>query len=455
MRKLLFISICMNLCILLPLVSCTAEGSHVEIKPTLPSATLSPTPVTLLQSTIEITSVIATPMPESELINVPTLEPPDTTTPTATSTMAALPHLTNATISPLVCSEVKSFINIQQKTNNVSRRLMDFVFEQEDALTFLMWSDRPYLDSTPTPPTGLPTELGRSHRVLLKGQTWDLNNGQLVESSITEQNATQNPCDQNCLLEVVSIAPDNNWQLLQITTAPADYQGLWLVNQKTVQNLVPYVPPNSKWRWSNDSHMLWLTYTLVDISGESYGSESMVVDLTVPDSAQIVFQSWDVNQAPNLLSPDEYDLVFSPTDKTVLSYEHIGSSDLIPPDNQLDVHIIDVAQNPPQLLDTYQVHYPFLIDWSDTLQDFLILELDTTGASIYTLSNDVVYEIPMVVLKQMPEVLGMDGQFRKDFSDEVDVISLNINLERIAISPTLEHVVLMSRNRAWAFSCSD
>ena len=104
---------------------------------------------------------------------------------------------------------------------------MDFVFETEDVLTFLMWSSRPYPGATPTPHVGPPQvgrptgELSMSRRVLLKGQTWDLNNGNLVESPVTDQNVIQSPCGQNCPLEVIGIAPDNSWQLLQITEAPA------------------------------------------------------------------------------------------------------------------------------------------------------------------------------------------------------------------------------------------
>jgi hypothetical protein len=341
---------------------------------------------------------------------------------------------------------------------------MNFVFESEDMITFLIWSARPYPGATPTPFVGpiagggRPTNgISQSRRVLLKGQTWDLNSGDLVESPVTEQNAMQSPCGQDCPLEVIGVAPDNSWQLLQITDAPADYQGLWLANKETVTNLIPYVPFYSQWQWSNDSRMLWLIYTLQNIDGETYAFESMIVDLAESASPQIVFQSWnpDQSQSPSLLSPDEYELIFSPVDKTVLSNEFISFSEPNPPNDQLEVYRIDVSQNPPQLLDTYEAHYPFLIDWSDTLQDFLILELNATGAVIYALNHDVVYEIPIEVIKQMPRLIGMDAQIRTDLSTEVDIMVLSSILTRIAISPDLQSVVLMDQARAWAFSCSD
>jgi hypothetical protein len=290
----------------------------------------------------------------------------------------------------------------------------------------------------------------------LKGQTWDFNSGDLIETPLTEQSAIQNPCDQDCPLEVIGIAPDNRWQLLQITDAPADYQGLWLVNEDAIINLVPYVPFYSRWDWSSDSHMLWLIYTLQDINGETYASESMVVDLAESALPQIIFQSWDPNppQSPNILSPEEYKLVFSPTGKTVLSYEYFGSPTLIPANNQLEIYLTDVSQNPPQLLDSYKVHFPFIIDWSDTLEDFIILELGSTVVTVYALNHDVMYEIPVEVIKQMPQLFSTDGQAQTDFSSE-DAMRLYWNLDRVVISNDRQYIVLMNEREAWVFSCSD
>lgn len=464
MRKLLFKYTFMSLWTLVLLAGCGGEVSQVGLGPTLslatplPSVTLSPTQVTTLPSPTETAPATITSIAELELLRIstPTPIPSATATPTATPTTPALLQ-PNMTTVPIMCSQVKSYINIQQESNSESWRLMDFVFEREDMLTFLMWSYRPYSGPTPTPLTGSPTELSRSQRVLLKGQTWDFNSENLVRSPVTDQIAIQSPCDQDCPLEVIGVAPNNSWQLLQITDAPTDYQGFWLINNETVKNLVPYVPFYSQWQWSSDSRLLWLIYALHDISGESYGFESMIVDLASPTSPQIVFQSWNQSESQvlNLLSPDEYELVFSPVEKTVLSYESVTFSEPNPPNNQLEVYRFDVSQNPPQLLDIYKARYPFLIDWSDTLQDFVVLELSATGAIIYALNHAVVYEIPMEVIKQMPQLVGIDGQIRTDISTEVDMLILSTILKRVAISPELQQVVLMDQRRAWAFSCSD
>lgn len=444
MKNLLFVSMFMSLCALLPLVGCTGEVARIEIEPTRVLATLSPTQVSILPSPTETASITMTPTAAVELVNTPTSEPSVTATAIPSTPTATMPVLlaANRATTPVVCSQFKSYINIQQETNNDSRELMDYVFENEDAITFLMWSSRPYPGGTPTPfagtiepGSGPPGGLRRSSRVLLKGLTWDFNNGTLVEGPVTEQDTIQSPCEADCPLEVVGVAPDNSWQLLQVTEASAEYQGFWLANEETVYNLVPYVPVDSRWQWSNDSQLLWLIYTLHDMGGESYAFESMVVDLSAPASPQIIFQSYDPNewQSPHLLSPNKYKLIFSPEDKTVISYESVSSSEPNPPNNQLEVYRLDVSQNPPQLLETYKAQYPFLIDWSDTLQDFVVLELNANGAVIYTLNNDVVYEIPMGVLKN---------------------ISLSFGV-RVAISPAQKNIVLISSTIAWAYSCSD
>ncbi len=452
MKKLLFITIMVGLYSFL-LIGCAGEVSPIEIGVTKPLMTPLLTQATPFQSPIETAVATTTSSVKPELVNTPTLEPIATATHTAVTTTPMLLE-PGATIPPVVCSQVKAYINIQRETNDESRRLMDFVFENEDTLTFLMWSDRPYPGPIPTPRTGPPTELRQSYRVLLKGQTWNFNSGTLIESQITGQTAMQNPCGQNCPLEVVSLAPDDSWQLLQVTDAPAEYQGLWLVNEDSVTHLIPYVPVDSQWQWSNDSRILWLIYTLHDISGESYGAESMVVDLSIPASPQIVSQSWESNEiAPNLLWPVEYEIVFSPKDKTVLSHEYIDFSEYLSAD-QLEVYQIDVSQNPPQLMDIYEAPYPFLIDWSDTLQDFLVLELSTTGAVIYALNHDITYEIPIAVIEQMPELFITDGQISTDSTNEDSVMRLYWNIDRVAISPDLQHMVLINEREVWVFSCS-
>ncbi|MBK9051509.1 MAG: hypothetical protein IPL78_11495 [Chloroflexi bacterium] len=160
-------------------------------------------------------------------------------------------------------------------------------------------------------------------RVQLKGLTWDFTDDVLTERAITDQQPLQTPYLEDYYpVEVVGVSPNNEWQLLQITDAPEAYQGFWLVNQETVTQIIPYVPALIRWEWSDDSEILWLIHALYDISGDSYGLQIVVVDLTGPDAPQTVFNSRDTDISPDLLSPREsYKLVFSPAHKTVLTYE--------------------------------------------------------------------------------------------------------------------------------------
>ncbi|MBK9051508.1 MAG: hypothetical protein IPL78_11490 [Chloroflexi bacterium] len=118
----------------------------------------------------------------------------------------------------------------------------------------------------------------------------------------------------------------------------------------------------------------------------------------------------------------------------------------------MTVYLYDVSQNPPQQIEAFEVTPPFFIDWNDTLQDFVIIELSAAGGEIVTLDRSFVYQIPIEIIKQMPNFLGENDQGRTDASVAA---YLNANLVGIGISPDLHHVVLMMRNKAWAFSCGE
>ncbi|MCB0000391.1 MAG: hypothetical protein KDE56_31715, partial [Anaerolineales bacterium] len=352
-------------------------------------------------------------------------------------------------ISTMFCDQLPAYINVQEETNNRAYRFMDYFFEDENKITFVIWADRPNFD----------TRAFKIHYawMLLKGFTWDFKDDVLTEYSITEiidQQPLQIPYLEDYPVEVVGVSPNNEWQLLQITEAPEAYQGFWLVNQETVTQIIPYVPSSMKWKWSVDSGMLWLIHTIHDLSGDSYAGQSVVVDLTGADAPQTVFNSWETDMSPNLLSPTEpepYELVFSPTYSTILSYRNIEVDEALL-NQPLTVYSFDVSQNPPQQIETFEVTPPFFIDWNDTLQDFVIIELTETGGEIYTLNRSFVYKIPIEIIKQMPNFLGTNDQGRTDANVAA---YLNVNLKGIGISPDLQHVVLMIRSEAWAFSCGD
>ena len=52
----------------------------------------------------------------------------------------------------------------------------------------------------------------------------------------------------------------------------------------------------------------------------------------------------------------------------------------------------------------------------------------------------------------MPNFLGANDQERTDANVAA---YLNVNLEGVGVSPDLQHILLMTRNKAWAFSCGE
>ncbi|MEZ4513969.1 MAG: hypothetical protein R3C62_19025 [Chloroflexota bacterium] len=429
------------------LLGCTVQVSPSTTKTALPTvAILAAEPTKIATADAQSTSV-ATPTDVPMVTATWTVAPTITTTPTVVATPTVVQTATP--ISTMFCDQLPAYINVQEETNNRAYRFMDYFFEDENKITFVIWADRPNFD----------TRAFKIHYawMLLKGFTWDFKDDVLTEYSITEiidQQPLQIPYLEDYPVEVVGVSPNNEWQLLQITEAPEAYQGFWLVNQETVTQIIPYVPSSMKWKWSVDSGMLWLIHTIHDLSGDSYAGQSVVVDLTGADAPQTVFNSWETDMSPNLLSPTEpepYELVFSPTYSTILSYRNIEVDEALL-NQPLTVYSFDVSQNPPQQIETFEVTPPFFIDWNDTLQDFVIIELTETGGEIYTLNRSFVYKIPIEIIKQMPNFLGTNDQGRTDANVAA---YLNVNLKGIGISPDLQHVVLMIRSEAWAFSCGD
>ncbi len=421
------------------LMGCTSQVSPLTEETMLPTVTVLTTEPTKTATADAESTSLATPTREPVVTATWTVAPTITVTPTVVATPTVL-----YPTSLMVCDQVPTYINIQEEMNNRAHRFMDYFFEDENKIAFLIWSDRPNFDTRPFPI--------HYDWMLLKGLTWDFKHNGFTERSITDQQPIQKPYIEDYPVEVVSVSPNNEWQLLQVSEAPEEYQGFWLVNQETVTQIVPYVPSLIDWKWSDDSEMLWLFHTLHDISGDSYAGQSVRIDLTGADAPQTVFNSRDNDMSPGLLLPSEsYRLVFSPSHKTVLSYEVINIDEALL-NHPLPVKMFDVSQNPPQQIEAFAITPPFFIDWSNTLQDFVIIELSDTGGEIYTLDRSFVYEIPIEIIKQMPNFLGANDQERTDANVAA---YLNVNLEGVGVSPDLQHILLMTRNKAWAFSCGE
>ncbi|MCB0153529.1 MAG: hypothetical protein KDF65_01945, partial [Anaerolineae bacterium] len=387
-------------------VGCTAPVS------TPANETTSPTDAMLAAEPIKTATIAAEPT--SVATPLVTATPPVMPTPTvvATDTPAA----------PMVCDQVPAYGNLREETNDLASILMDFFFEDENQITFLMWSDRPNFDTRPFPINYSWT--------LLRGLTWDYEGNVLTGRSITDQQPLQTPYLEDYPVDVVSVSPNNEWQLLQVTEAPEEYQGFWLVNQEMVTQIIPYVPYSPNWQWSDDSEMLWLEHLLYDISGDSYASQTVIVDLVGPEAPKTVNNFRDTDISPDLTSSHEsYELVFSPAHKTALSYERLDIDEALL-NQPLTAYLYDVAQNPPQQIEMFAITPPVFIDWSHTLEAFVIIELSATGGEIYTLDRSLVYQIPIEIIKLMPNFLSARDQGRTDASVAA---YLNANLYGLGI----------------------
>lgn len=114
------------------------------------------------------------------------------------------------------------------------------------------------------------------------------------------------PCD-NCLVESISKSPNQNWDLLQVSTG--DQIGFWLSSHNKLLQLTDFTR-QSIWEWANDESFLWFT-----ASDVSFGAHSMIVSL---DGQPQIKRLPSRIESPLALT---YHLVaFSPEDLTFLSF---------------------------------------------------------------------------------------------------------------------------------------
>ncbi|MCC6602886.1 MAG: hypothetical protein IT327_06735, partial [Anaerolineae bacterium] len=145
------------------LLGCTAQVSNSATETMLPTVAILATESTKIATADAESTSLATPTREPVVTATWTAAPTITATPTAVATPTVVP--TSSPTSLMVCDQLPAYINIQEAMNNRTHRFMDYFFEDENKITFLIWSDRPNFDARPFPI--------HYDWMLLKGLTWD------------------------------------------------------------------------------------------------------------------------------------------------------------------------------------------------------------------------------------------------------------------------------------------
>lgn len=145
------------------LMGCTAQVSPSTAETTLSTVTILAAEPTKIAPADAESTLLATATCEPEVTATWTVAPTIAVTPTVTATPTIAP--TSSPASLMVCDQVPAYINVQEAMNNRTHRFMDYFFEDENKITFLIWSDRPNFDARPFPI--------HYDWMLLKGLTWN------------------------------------------------------------------------------------------------------------------------------------------------------------------------------------------------------------------------------------------------------------------------------------------
>lgn len=358
------------------------NSSPVATSPTIvtPTATITPTAIS---------------SPTATTTSTATSSPTATTTPTATSSPTPLRSCT----TPAQRFEVATLTDIRDYTH--------LAFDGENTILFDGWGPRPEPRSYPTsnpvqvtpqtiigPYPGIP-----SARVIFQAGQIELDTGSVFTRTLTMSPPLNDLVDVlgpppngqwifeqiSDGLDIISQSPDGQWQLLQIIDWSQDVNGVWLISQTEVVQLVPYVPSSSSWEWADDSSILWYHHSVYE-----FGAAAMLVNLASPP---VVNRADLSTETP--LDATYYRLAFSPTNKTILSTnEPIDPSWGIEDPDEL--FVIDAFDTDSYIVQT--IPGVILPVWNEATQQFILMIRGEDSTDFVDMDGTVLVHVPERVL---------------------------------------------------------
>jgi hypothetical protein len=226
------------------------------------------------------------------------------------ATSATVPDANNA-YSPRVCASRPQQFNVREA---LDMSIIQIRFENENLLTFEGWTQGPEPVVTPITPEPTPDMLPgpyiHTRRVLVGGQL-SLPEGQFSLRSLDMELVLNNPCGEDCPLEIISQSPNQEWQLVQVHDWLERISGIWLVSKNDMVRIIPYIT-HLEWQWAIDNSLLWIVY-----SDPHLGGYTLVAQLGNPVTIRMTGPV--IEDLPPLLNPWYYNVAFSPIDKVAIS----------------------------------------------------------------------------------------------------------------------------------------
>lgn len=411
--------------ITITLYSCAPNNSEI-ITPTYQS------PVAVGAEVSTISPAQNTPMPVATLTHVLS-QPINEMAATATLTFTPT-HESDGSV-PRVCTSPPQQFNVHEV---LDMSILHLRFENENLLTFEGWtqgSEPIVIPVTPEPtPDMLPSPNISTRRLLVGGQL-SLPEGQLSSRPLNISPLLNNPCDEDCPLEIIGQSPNEKWQLVQIHDWLVQKSGIWLVSTNEAVRLIPYIT-DLNWQWATDSSLLWVVY-----SDTQLGSHSLVAQLDAP----VITRSTGsvIEDLSYLLDPWLYIIAFSPVDKVAIStpsFEFQGYDT----DELFTINLTE----PFTLTDSTKL-IPGLVtvSWNEATQSFLLEIMKESGVEIQDLSGNTLIMIPRHILEVFRFLPIPDEE------QSLEPLEPYFRIGNYALSPLGERLAVVQNSNLLLFDC--
>lgn len=376
-----------------------------------------------------ISPIRATAAPASTATAVP----PQPTNEVATAT-AAVPTLTEAEPSPAICSSPPQQFDIPEA---LAINIIRFRFESENLLTFEGWTPGPEPVVRPVKPEPTPDmwpEPSVFTPRLLTGGQLTLPEGQISPRILDMGDLLNNPCSEDCLLEIISQSPNREWQLVQVQGWLVDVRGIWLVGKSEMVRLIPYTT-HLEWQWATDSSLLWIVYNDPELGGHT-----LVAQL---DNPAVVRRTGPITEdLPYLLDPWYYRVAFSPIDKVGIS----TTSFEFPGYDTDELFIIDLNDTFTVTDSSRVIPGIVTVSWNEATQDFLLEVVKENRVEIQDLSGNTLLIIPRRILEIFRSLPIPD-------EEPLDPLEPYFRIGNYALSPSGEKLAVQTRSAFLLFEC--
>lgn len=306
-----------------------------------------------------------------------------------------------------ICTTPATVYDLRQHFGSLIMTELDF--HDEDTLVVSGWGpDDYYAEASPEPSASpAPGDIPSASSIFMEGQ-YNLVTG---EAAWQEEEAPilKEPCSGECSYEVISVSPDDRWQLVLVRRRPDTIDGIWLVSSGTKKQLVDFVPSASSWDWANDGSWLWFQYSLPE-----FGITATFVKLDYFDPLE--FFEIEINSA---LDPTSFTLAIDPYSGTAVSVANPGARGIVEDPDLM--RIFDLNKSVVEPVAASSIPGILRVEWNQVTGSYILVTEVGDELMVQELDGALSLRVPFRMLAgHLPE----------------EILRYNLPLSNYALSPS-------------------